>query len=377
MAAQTKVSGIWRNMSAPYVKVGGTWKIAKSAWAKVDNSWMSWFLQGGVMDTAFTAQVGTGPIVQDIFFGNYSGSILSIAIQPDGKIILGGDFTTWNGIAANNIVRLNSNGTVDTAFVTNTGTGTGANGTVNAIAIQSDGKIVIGGSFNSFNGVTANRRARLNSNGTLDNTFLINTSIDSSIRAIEIQLDGKIVLIGNFSSIGGVTANRTARLNSDGTLDTAFVTNVGVGASSSVNSLAIQSDGKIIIGGIFTFFNQVAINRIVRLNSDGTRDTTFTTNTGTGANNSVNALAVQPNGQILVGGIFTTFNGVTINRIVRLNSDGTRDTAFTTNTGTGAASTITSIENQSDNKIVLIGGFDSFNDVTTKKIVRIGGDIAE
>ena len=374
MSAQTKISGTWRDMTAPYIKVSNNWNIAKSAWTKIDDGWRSWFLQGGLLDqidiidpdllNTFTTNTVTGP----------NNTVSSIAIQSDGKIVLGGGFTTFNDVTVNRIVRLNSNGTRDTAFTTNTGTG--LTGNVNAIAIQSDGKIVLVGAFGTFNGVTSVGIARLNSDGTLDTAFTTNTGTGTNnvVNSIAIQSDGKIVLGGQFTTFNGATVNRIVRLNSDGTLDTAFTTNTGTGASGTVSAIAIQSDGKIVLVGQFTTFNGVTVNRIVRLNTDGTRDTAFTTNTGTGANGNVNAIAIQSDGKIVIGGLFATFNDVTVNRIVRLNSDGTLDTAFTTNTGTGADFTVSAIAIQSDGKILIGGQFTTFNDVTVYQIVRLNTD---
>jgi len=267
------------------------------------------------MDTAFTTNTGTGA----------NSSILSVAIQSDGKILVGGSFTTWNGTTVNRIVRLNSDGTRDTAFTTNTGTG--ANTTIETIAIQSDGKIIVGGSFTIWNGATV----------------------------------GFIV-----------------RLNSNGTRDTSFTTNTGTGANTTIVTIAIQSDGKILVGGNFTVWNGTAVGRIVRLNADGTRDTAFTTNTGTGASGGVVSIAIQSDGKILVGGNFGAWNGTTVTRIVRLNSDGTRDTAFTTNAGNGANNTVRSVTIQSDRKILLAGTFTSFNALNQFRrfFVRIGGEDA-
>jgi uncharacterized delta-60 repeat protein len=310
----------------------------------------------------------------NLFFNSFTGfsdNILSLGIQSDGNIVVGGQFLLFYGsseITLNNLARLNSNGTLDTAFKTNNGTG--PNGAINVIAVQSDNKILIGGSsgFTTFNGTTVNRIARLNSNGTLDTTFTANTGTAANdvVQDIAIQPDGKIIIVGGFTTFNGTTVNRIARINSNGTLDTAFTANTGTGFNSATNSVTIQSDGKIVIGGgsFVTTFNGVTVNRIVRLNSDGTRDTAFTTNTGTAFNldESVQDIAIQSDGKIILVGYFTSFNGATARRIVRLNSDGTRDTAFTTNTGTAANSNINNVEIQSDGKIVILGNFTSFND---------------
>ena len=126
MSAQTKVSGTWRNTTVPYIKISNIWKLAKSSWIKVGGDWKVWFLQGGVRDTPFSVNTGSGPS---------DGTPRSIAIQSDGKILLGGFFTTFNGVT-NRLVRLNPDGTRDTAFTTNAGSG--PSNTVRPIKIQSD-----------------------------------------------------------------------------------------------------------------------------------------------------------------------------------------------------------------------------------------------
>ena len=317
----------------------------------------------GTRDTAFTTNTGTGA----------NNTVKTMAVQPDGKILVGGLFTTFNGVTVNRIARLNADGTRDTEFTTNTGSG--ANGNVNTVAIQPDGKILVGGGFSIFNGVTVNRIIQLNADGTRDTAFTTNTGSGTNgyVQTITVQPDGKILVGGAFTTFNGVTVNRIARLNADGTRDTSAFT-VGAAANDTVSTIAVQSDGKILLGGTFTTFNGVTVNRIVRLNADGTRDTAFTTNTGTGANNTVYTIAVQPDGKILVGGQFTTFNGVTANRIVRLNADGTRDTAFTTNTGTGANKTVYTIAVQPDGKILVGGQFTTFSGVTVNRIARLNAD---
>jgi len=360
---RVKVAGIWKD-SVPSVKVGGVWKQVSSGSVRVAGVWKSFYNLNNndySFDTFDTANL-------------FSGTVQTIVVQSGGKILMGGSFATFNGVTVNRIVCLNSDGTRDTAFTTNNGTG--ASTTVNTIAVQSDGKILAGGGFTAFNGVTVNRIVRLNSDGTRDTSFTTNTGTgaNSTVRTIAVQSDGKILMGGSFTTFNGATVNSIVRLNTDGTRDTAFTTNTGTGADTTVNTIAVQSDGKILMGGDFTTFNGVTVNRIVRLNSDGTRDTAFTTNTGTGFNNTVQTIVVQSDGRILMGGSFTTLRGFTVNRIVRLNSDGTRDTAFTTNNGTGASTTVETIAVQSDGKILMGGGLTTFNGVTVNRIVRLNTD---
>jgi uncharacterized delta-60 repeat protein len=337
---------------------------------------------GYLFQVAATNSVGTGAYssltsactqtcTRDAEYTTNAGSganavISAMVVQSDGDILYGGNFTTWNGATANRVVRLNSNGTTDTDFLTNLGSG--ANNYTNDFAIQSDGKIVVGGSFTSWNGVTTNRVVRLNADGTKDTTFATNigTAANGTVAEVEFQSDGKIVLGGNFPTWNGVTVNRIVRLNSDGTRDTAFTTATGSAvATGSVSGLLLQSDGKILVSGSFATWKGNTVGGIVRLNSDGTQETAFTTNNGTGADsggtNAIRSLAIDANGKILIGGQFNLWNSVAAKNFTRLNADGSLDTAFNTNVGTGPAGGVNEIVVQSSGKVVVAGMFTFWN----------------
>ncbi|MBU6245394.1 MAG: putative Ig domain-containing protein, partial [Actinomycetales bacterium] len=318
----------------------------------------------GTLDTAFKSNIGSG--------GN--ASVFAVALQSDGKVLIGGAFTSWNGTSANRFSRLNSDGTFDSAFQSNIGTG--ATTTVYDTVEQSDGKILVAGDMYNWNGTRAGGLVRLNSDGTLDTAYKANTGTgsDGLINSIALQPDGKLVVGGWFTSWNGTSSvGSLVRLNSDGTLDTAFKANTGTGATaalgSPVNSVALQSDGKILVGGNLNRWNaNTSINTLVRLNSDGTRDTGFSTNVGTGAGAPANGVpsvytaAVQSDGKILIAGDFGSWNGTTgLGGVTRLNSDGTLDTAFTANTGTGGAASGQLSESlgvvQLSDGDVLLGGY--------------------
>jgi uncharacterized delta-60 repeat protein len=205
---------------------------------------------------------------------------------------------------------LNADGTLDISF----NTGTGVFGTVNTSALQPDGKIIIAGGFTDYNGTYINGIARLNTNGTLDVSFNPGTGANGDVLACVLQLDGKIIVGGNFANYNGTARNNIARLNADGTLDTSF--NPGTGANDDVETISLQSDGKIIIGGHFFSYNGTARKKIARLNTDGTLDAGF--NPGTGADWIIYSSTIQPDGKIIIGGVFTSYNGIGRNRIARL-----------------------------------------------------------
>jgi len=211
-------------------------------------------------------------------------------------------------------------GHVDTGF----DPGSGADDDILTVAVQADGKVLIGGEFTTVEGAGRNRIARLNADGTLDTSFDPGAGADDRVRTVAVQPDGKILIGGSFTAVDGVARNRIARLNADGSLDTSF--DPGTGADIAVRTMVVQTDGKVLIGGDFTTVNGVARSHIARLNADGSVDTSF--NPGTGASATVYAVAVQPDGQVLIGGNFTTVNGVGRSRIARLNANGSLDTSF-------------------------------------------------
>jgi len=290
--------------------------------------------------------------------------IMTTAVQADGKIIIGGDFNTFNGTTRNRIARLNADGSLDATF----NPGTGANQYIRSTAVQADGKIIIGGAFTSYNGTTRNRIARLNADGGLDTTFNPSGTDESSeLSTIAVQADGKIIIGGTFTSFNGQSRRRIARLNADGSLDATF--NSGTGANDWVRNIAVQADGKIIIVGNFTSYNGTSRNRIARLNADGGLDASFNFNPGTGANNGITTTSVQANGKIIIGGLFTSYSGTRRNYIARLNTDGSLDATF--NPGSGANNYVWTTAVQPDGKIIIGGEFGTFNDVSRSRIARI------
>lgn len=241
--------------------------------------------------------------------------VTSAALQPDGKLLIGGWFYSYNGIERNRIARINGDGSLDTSF--DPGTGIDSWSWINAIVLQPDGKVLIAGEFTTYNGIERNRIARLNPDGSIDTSFDPGNGPSEVVKSIFLQPDGKILIGGLFSDYNGTARNRIARLNPDGSLDTSF--NPGDGANSSVVTIDVQVDGKILIGGDFFSYDGEARNYVARLNTDGTLDDSF--DPGTGANYNVWSICVQPDNKILIGGYFSAFNAIRRNRIARLIGD--------------------------------------------------------
>ncbi|HEX8738499.1 MAG TPA: FG-GAP-like repeat-containing protein [Pyrinomonadaceae bacterium] len=279
----------------------------------------------------------------------------AVAVQPDNKVLVGGQFFGM-------LVRLNVDGTRDTSFATNT---LHTSGPVWDIAVQPDGKIIGAGQLVEASATDAPRYVmRFNQNGTIDQNFLIPAfTSGSQVRKAIVQPDGKILIGGLFNSIGGMTRNNIARLNANGSLDTSF--NPLGGANSIVLDMGLQADGKVVIVGQFSLVNGENRPFIARLNSDGSLDAAFNAN----ANSPVNAVKIQADGKILVGGVFTSIGGVLRNRIARLNPNGTTDPTF--NVGTGADSSVNSIALDASGRVLIAGAFVRYNNTPRVSIARL------
>ncbi|MDX2188374.1 MAG: T9SS type A sorting domain-containing protein [Bacteroidota bacterium] len=303
----------------------------------------------GSLDSTFKVGSGTNDVVY------------TLALQSDGKVLMGGKFTTYNGTTCNRIVRLMGDGTLDTLFKS----GNGANGDVHAIVLQPDGKVYIGGNFTIYFNSNRNRIARLNTDGSLDTLFKSSNGTNGKIRAIAIQQDGKVLIGGDFNNYNSSDRNHIARLNTDGSLDATFIP--GTAANNLILTLSLQTDGKVLIGGVFTSYNGSDMNRIARLKSNGSLDSIF--NPGIGADNYVDALAIQADGKILIGGSFSNYNSIARNRVTRINTNGSLDAFF--NPNTGANNYVFTLDIQPDEKILIGGYFTSVSGTSRNRIARL------
>lgn len=294
------------------------------------------------------------------------GFIVDDTVQDDGKVIIVGDFTKFNGTSRKRIARLHTNGSLDTSL----NPGTGANDSINCIEIQSDGMILIGGDFTSYNGVSKNRITRLLSDGSIDTFFNTGTGANGTVNCIAVQSNGKIIIAGNFNNFNGTYVNKIARLNADGTLDNTF--NPITGTYGPIYSVDVHTNGKIIIGGAFMSYDGTSIKFIARLNSNGSLDTSF--DPGTGPDSPVYSVNFQNDGKIIMAGAFTSYNNRPWSSIIRLNTDGSIDSSFDTGTGTNDYGQIYSTATHSDGNIIAVGYFTEYYGIQRDNVVRIHGD---
>jgi uncharacterized delta-60 repeat protein len=303
-----------------------------------------------------------------VYGTGFNGETNAVAIQPDGKILVGGNFTQYNGTARNRIVRLNTDGSLDTTF----GIGTGFNASVWAITIQPDNKILVGGQFISYSGSGRAGQVRLNSNGSVDSTFA-NAFLNNTSYQIALQSDNKVIIGGTFSQVSGVTCGGIVRLTTGGTIDNTFqLSGFNVSNSTGVFGLAVDSSGKIICGGRFTTYSGASVGGdIARLNTNGTYDSTFDVGSGiTGTSQTV--IDVTPtNGKYFVTGVFDNFNGSSVGSLMRLNNDGSLDTTFNTGTGIGYDTNAFSAPSyiQSDGNYNMAGVFSDYDGTPTTNMI--------
>jgi uncharacterized delta-60 repeat protein len=260
--------------------------------------------------------------------------------------------------------------------------GNAANNSLFPTALQTDGKIIVAWWFTWFNGVSINRIARLNPDGTVDGDFINNlwSGANNFVHWIVVQSDGKILVWWDFTAINWIARNRIARLHADGTLDTSFTT-PWLWANNRIRIAAVQTDWKIVIWWWFTTYDWLSRSWITRLNPDWTLDTTFITWSWTvwptPFERLVQTLAIQGDWKIIIWWQFISYNGIPVGRLARLNIDGSLDTSFDTNVWATwwTQPWVYSIVILDDGKLLVSWkSFTSFNGIARNRIVRLHGD---
>jgi len=348
-----------------------------AALGSASNAWVNLF------DSEAFSQPPGSPDPYSFNPAGMNGSVYSLAWQTNNQILAAGNFTAVGTTPEGYIARLNANGSLDTSFLSGTvGSGDdGAFGPVNSVICQTDGRIVIGGAFSTVDDANRNNIARLLSNGMLDTSFNPGPGANGAVNALAetFMTNGvrRIYVGGAFSTIAAVSSRGLARLDADtndninvGSVDPTF--NIGSGLDGQVYTIAVYPTnsiyaGKLLVGGSFQHYNGVGVTNLVRLNVDGSLDTNFDNNLGIGPNGIVQAIAIQLDGNILVGGSFTSFNNTNANYIVRLLSNGTIDQSFV-----GSANqAVQGIALQPDNRILLVGQFTVADGILRNGITRL------
>lgn len=304
---------------------------------------------------ASAGSVGLGadfPGALDASFRNpqLNSRVHTVAVQPDGKILVGGDFNTvgaGRGVPRNYLARLNVDGTLDTTFRDADVRG----GQVYSIALQPDGKVLIGGDFTRVWGKARSSVARLNPDGTLDRTFLNPEVVGPRVTAntvysVALGANGKVFIGGEFIRVGGQPRGRVARLDADGQVDLTFQ---DPGVDNNVWSVAPQADGKVLAGGSFLNVAGERRSQIARLDADGKLDPTFVA--GPQGGRVIYSVLALPDGKVLFGSAVGEDDGY----VERLKSSGEDDSTFGQFGSFQGA--VFALALQGDGKIVVGGAF--------------------
>jgi uncharacterized delta-60 repeat protein len=295
----------------------GSASIDRSARPSTRHVWFLWLFthcltlntsgDTGALDLNFDPGRGADDIVR------------AIVVEPGGSLLLGGSFRTFDTNACAGLVRLGPDGRMDTAFAPT------SDGLCNALALQTNGQFLVGGHFSEIAGAARRHLTRFHPSGELDAEFAPALAPDDSVWALAVQDDGRILVGGYLSRIGDQAIHGLTRLLPGGEPDPEF--NAGAGTEEGVAALAIQPDGRILVGGDFVSFNHHARGGVVRLWPDGSVDETFDADL-TGSFLRVNTIAPQAEGGVLMGGRFESVQGVSRYGIARLDESGRLDPLF-------------------------------------------------
>lgn len=293
---------------------------------------------------------------------------IALAVRPEGKVFIGGDFTTIGGQIRNSAARLNANGFVDTTFAA-----PDFNRPVRALVAYEGGKVLAGGEFWMIGTQKSSKHfVRLNADGSLDLGFDPGSGAiyDDLVKVMALQADGKLLVGGQFSYEQGHRRRSViTRVNADGSVDSGFVDFSYPDAPYDVVfTLALQANGKILVGGKFLTSAQSPERYLARLNTDGTLDADFV---DPGASYFVDVMLVQPDEKVLVGGEFETIGGQARRYLARLNADGSLDASFV---DPGLSGPVYSFALQADGKILVAVRHTTVGGQSDRSVVRLNAD---
>lgn len=321
--------------------------------------------------------------VDPTFTASTNGPVNCIIRQADGRLLVGGGFSMVNGVSRGMLARLNVDGSLDTGF--NGGAGfTGLYGQVYALALTPDGQLLVGGEFTQFNGMAANRLVRLNGDGSLDEAFASGSGPNHTVRALDVLPDGRVWVGGAFDQYDGVAASNLVRIDPDGTIDGTFQPSGGFGpqpndAGTSVHDLQQLAGGGVIAVGDFGTHSGAEHRNIIQFLPNGAVDPAF--NSGTGATGGyhlrLDKVLTAPDGKVLIVGDFTNYDGVIRSRLARLNANGSLDTTFDPGGGPmdgpviAGPIPVTAALLLPDGDLMIGGWFRSYANTTARNLARV------
>ena len=295
----------------------------------------------GVLDETLNPGVGA------------NGSVLAMVKDANGKYIIAGNFTQYDGTNRARIARINSNGTLDGTF----DPGTGANAIIRTLVLQADGAILIGGDFTSYDGTVRGHVARIETDGDVDPTFNPGTGADGTVQSITLQSTGKIIAAGSFTNYNGTARKYITRINTNGTIDATF--DPGTGPDGTLNVVKADGNNNLLIGGNFTTYKDAARKGVARLTPDGGVDAAFSNSVDF---RTVRTITIKADNNIFIGGDFT-------NKVALLSSNGTPNADFYPYVAPNGI-VLSSIEDE-NGLIIASGDFTAYDGINVNRIVRI------
>lgn len=291
--------------------------------------------------------------------------VFGLAVQPDGRLVVAGAYSTLAGTPRIGLGRLLPDGHLDADFTPSVNTPTMTNERAFSVLVQPDGKIVVGGSFDDGTDFARNNLVRLASDGSLDGDF-VPLGADGSVQALALEPDGSVLVGGGSSQVGAANPGRLARVLPDGSVNPFF----NPGPNDDVQALAVQPDGKIVVGGSFSVISGMLRQHLSRIFASEASDAGF----DPFPHDEVRALALQPDGKILVGGLFRTIAGVERDVVARLNADGTLDESFDAGAIAPASARVLALAVQTDGKVLVGGAFSNIQGLTRWSVARLHPD---
>lgn len=357
---------------AQRIYIGGLFTVLNG---NVPATRLARLLPNGSIDTAgFRSEVGPDGRVRVLQFS-----------APHQALYVAGDFARIGTVSRAALARLHvgregiEDGTLDEAFSPVIASSHPLlQPSVRALLLQPDGKIIVGGLFDRVNGLERRNLARINADGTLDESF--DPAPNAAVAALALQHDGKILIGGEFTSLRGVACNRLARLEADGSLDASLVLGTGqqTGFNGPVHSIAADGTGEIYVGGAFTAYRGHPYHfNLVKLQADGALEGYF--NFAPGLNGAVNDIHLVGPGQVLVSGAFTAFENsllglasTAVGRVAQFLADGNPDSSFNPD-GLGANAAVNKSLRLASGNFLLAGSFTSFNDLPSARLAMVAG----
>jgi uncharacterized delta-60 repeat protein len=294
------------------------------------------------------------------------GGISTILPLEDGRILVGGDFLNIQGQSIPFLARLNNDGSIDNTF----NTGTGPSSSVREILPYGSDQFIICGSFSVYDGEAHNGIAVINNDGSIDSSFPYVIGLTAlTIEAMALQPDGKIIVGGEISA----PYNGIVRIDPNGTIDASFNPGTGIWAPSSPTVYDILVRGtSIVFAGNFNEYDGNAVGRVVQVLSNGTYDISLN-NSGVGSSGIIFDIEEMPFGQMLLSGAVNTYDGNTSNGTVLVATDLGYTLPALTGTGFGAG-VVLKAHRLSNGKILAVGSFTNYSVETANGIIRLNSD---